>query len=52
MALNFVGFPIGSAIAGAVVPISIPLVLLAAVTCETLGAVFAFVGVPGEDALA
>jgi hypothetical protein len=27
-------------------------VLLAAVACETLGAVFAFVGVPGEDALA
>lgn len=52
MALNFVGFPIGSAIAGALVPISIELVLLVAVAFEVLGAVFAFVGVPDEDALA
>jgi MFS family permease len=52
MAINFAGFPIGSAIAGAVVPISIELVLLAAVACDALAAVFAFVGVPGEDALA
>ncbi len=52
MALNFIGFPVGSAIAGAVVPISIELVLLAAVAFELLAAVFAFVGVPDEDALA
>jgi MFS family permease len=52
MALNFVGFPIGSAIAGAVAGISIELVLLAAVAFEVLAAVFAFFGVPDEDALA
>jgi len=52
MALNFLGFPIGSAIAGAAVPISIALALLGAVGFELLGAVFAFVGVPDEDALA
>jgi predicted MFS family arabinose efflux permease len=52
MAVNFVGFPVGSAIAGAVLPISIGLVLAAAVACELLAAVFAYVGVPREDALA
>jgi MFS family permease len=52
MALNFVGFPVGSAIAGALVPISIELVLLSTVACDTLAAVFAFIGVPGEEGLA
>jgi predicted MFS family arabinose efflux permease len=52
MAINFVGFPIGSAVAGAVVPVSIGLVLVAAVACELLAALFAFVAVPTEDALA
>jgi MFS family permease len=49
MALNFVGFPIGSAVAGAVIPISIELVLVAAVACELLGALFAFVAIPTAD---
>jgi MFS family permease len=49
MALNFVGFPIGSAVAGAVIPVSIELVLVAAVACELLGALFAFVAIPTAD---
>lgn len=52
MALNFVGFPIGSAIAGAVIPVSIELVLVAAVGCELLAAVFAFATIPTESAVA
>ncbi|HEY3126828.1 MAG TPA: MFS transporter, partial [Candidatus Limnocylindria bacterium] len=52
MALNFVGFPVGSAIGGAVVSFSIELVLLLAVACDALAAVFAFFGIPDEDALA
>jgi len=52
MALNFVGFPVGSAIAGAVIPVSIELVLVAAVACELLAAIFALVSVPTEDAVA
>ncbi len=52
MALNFVGFPVGSAIGGAVVPFSIELVLLLAVACDVLAAAFAFFGIPDEDALA
>lgn len=52
MALNFVGFPLGSAIAGALVPVSIELVLLLAVACEVVGAVFALIGIPREDAVA
>jgi MFS family permease len=52
MALNFVGFPVGSAIGGAVVSFSIELVLLLAVACDVLAAAFAFFGIPDEDALA
>jgi MFS family permease len=52
MALNFVGFPVGSAIGGAVVSVSIELVLLLAVACDVLAAAFAFFGIPDEDALA
>lgn len=51
MALNFVGFPIGSAIAGAVLPLSIELVLVVAVACELLAALFAFVAIPTADAV-
>ncbi len=51
MALNFVGFPIGSAVAGAVIPVSIELVLAVAVACELLAALFAFVAIPSGDAL-
>jgi hypothetical protein len=49
MALNFAGFPIGSAIAGAVVPLSIELGFALAVAATTLGAVLAYVGIPGHD---
>jgi predicted MFS family arabinose efflux permease len=52
MALNFVGFPVGSAIGGAVVSFSIELVLLLAVACDVLAAALAFFGIPDEDALA
>jgi hypothetical protein len=52
MALNFVGFPVGSAVAGAVIPVSIELVLVAAVACELLAAIFAFVAIPTEDTVA
>ncbi len=52
MALNFVGFPVGSAIGGAVVSFSIELVLLLAVACDVLAAAFAFFGIPDEDELA
>lgn len=50
MALNFAGFPIGSAIGGAVVPISIVLALTAAVLFQIFGAVFTMVAIPAEDA--
>lgn len=49
MALNFAGFPIGSAIAGAVVPISIAAALAAAVVFQILGAVFSMVAIPEEE---
>ena len=52
MALNFVGFPLGSAIAGALVPVSLELTLLLAVAFEVVGAVFALIGIPREDAVA
>jgi MFS family permease len=49
MALNFAGFPIGSAIGGAVVPISIAAALSAAVLFQILGAVFSMVAIPAEE---
>ncbi|HUG05275.1 MAG TPA: MFS transporter [Candidatus Limnocylindria bacterium] len=49
MALNFAGFPIGSAIGGAVVPISIAAALAAAVLLQVVGAVFSMVAIPAED---
>jgi len=49
MALNFAGFPIGSAIAGAVVPISIAAALAAAVVFQILGAVFSMIAIPEEE---
>lgn len=49
MALNFAGFPIGSAIAGAVVPISIAAALAAAVVFQILGAVFSMIAIPVEE---
>jgi MFS family permease len=49
MALNFAGFPIGSAIGGAVVPISIAAALAAAIVFQVLGAVFSMVTIPAEE---
>jgi predicted MFS family arabinose efflux permease len=49
MALNFAGFPIGSAIGGAVVPISIAAALGLAIFFKVLGAVFSMVTIPGEE---
>jgi MFS family permease len=49
MALNFAGFPIGSAIGGAVVPISIAAALAAAVVFQILGAVFSMVAIPADE---
>jgi MFS family permease len=48
MALNFVGFPIGSAIGGAVTPISIELAIGLAVVANVLGAVVCFLLLPRE----
>lgn len=49
MALNFAGFPIGSAIGGAVVPISIAAALALAIAFQVLGAVFSMVTIPAEE---
>ena len=49
MALNFAGFPIGSAIAGAIVPLSIAAALAAAILFQILGAVFSMVAIPAEE---
>jgi MFS family permease len=51
MALNFAGFPIGSAIGGAVVPWSITVALAAAVLFQILGAVFSMVAIPAEESV-
>jgi len=50
MALNFAGFPIGSAIAGAVVPVSIELAFGLAVAATIAGAALAYAGIPERDA--
>jgi len=50
MALNFAGFPIGSAIAGAVLPVSIELGFALAVAATVAGAVLAYIGIPERDA--
>ncbi|HJW49275.1 MAG TPA: MFS transporter [Candidatus Limnocylindria bacterium] len=49
MALNFAGFPIGSAIAGAVVPISIAAALALAIVFQVVGAVFSMVTIPAKE---
>lgn len=49
MALNFAGFPIGSAIAGAVVPISIAAALALAIVFQVVGAVFSMITIPAEE---
>ena len=48
MSLNFIGFPVGSAIGGAVAPISLELAFIAAVGLEAIAAVLSFALIPQE----
>jgi MFS family permease len=48
MSLNFMGFPIGSAIGGAVAPISLELAFLGALVLALIAAVLAFALIPKE----
>jgi MFS family permease len=49
MALNFSGFPLGSALAGAIVPLSIELALAAAIGFTLLAAVLTWVLIPAHE---
>jgi MFS family permease len=48
MSLNFIGFPIGSALGGAVAPISLELAFTVALALEVVAAVLSFVLIPKE----
>jgi MFS family permease len=48
MSLNFIGFPVGSAIGGAVAPISLELAFLAALLLTVIAAFLAFALIPKE----
>ena len=48
MSLNFMGFPIGSALGGAVAPISLELAFLSALALSALGAGLSFVLIPRD----
>ena len=48
MSLNFVGFPVGSGLGGAIVPLSIELALGLAVTLNVVAAVITFLTVPAQ----
>ncbi|TME29168.1 MAG: MFS transporter [Chloroflexi bacterium] len=48
MSFNFIGFPVGSAIGGAVAPISLELAFLGALALEVIAAVLAFALIPKE----
>jgi len=48
MSLNFMGFPIGSAIGGAVAPVSLELAFIGALALEGVAAVLAFALIPKE----
>jgi MFS family permease len=50
MSLNFIGFPVGSAIGGAVAPISLELAFLGAFLLTLIAAVLAFALIPKEHA--
>ncbi len=50
MALNFAGFPLGSAVAGVVVPISIEAAIAVAVVVNVAGGLVSFFGLPRDDA--
>lgn len=51
MALNFAGFPLGSALAGFVVPVSIEAAMVIAVAANVAGALVSYFGIPRDDAL-
>jgi len=46
MSLNFIGFPVGSALGGAVAPISLELAFVGAMALDVLAAVLSFVLIP------
>jgi MFS family permease len=46
MSLNFMGFPVGSALGGAVVPLSIEIAFLAAIALDAIAAALSFVLIP------
>ncbi|MEK6227491.1 MAG: MFS transporter [Chloroflexota bacterium] len=48
MSLNFIGFPVGSALGGAVAPVSLELAFLGAVGLEAIAAVLSFALIPKE----
>jgi MFS family permease len=48
MSLNYIGFPLGSALGGAVVPLSIELAFLAAIALNVIAAVLSFVLIPAQ----
>src|SRR5205807_619051 len=49
MALNFAGFPIGSALGGAIVPFSIELTFAVAIVTNVAAAAMTFLWLPRED---
>lgn len=49
MALNFAGFPLGSALGGAVVSYSIELALALAIVVNVIAAAMCFFWLPRED---
>jgi MFS family permease len=48
MSLNFIGFPVGSAVGGAITPVSIELALALAVALSVLAAGITFLAIPAE----
>jgi predicted MFS family arabinose efflux permease len=48
MSLNFIGFPVGSAVGGAVAPISLELAFIGAVVLEVIAAALSFALIPKE----
>jgi predicted MFS family arabinose efflux permease len=49
MALNFSGFPLGSAIAGAIVPLSLELAIVAAIALTLVAAALTWVLIPADE---
>jgi MFS family permease len=48
MSLNFIGFPVGSAVGGAVAPVSLELAFVAAIAMEAVAAALSFALIPKE----